>query len=50
MLITILVIILLIALLSGPNWGWSSGWGWGPSGLLWTIFLVILILYLLHIV
>ena len=44
-----IVIILLILLLVGalPRWGYSSGWGYGPSGLLGLILVVVLILLLM---
>jgi hypothetical protein len=41
-LVLILLIILLIAVL--PTWPYSAGWGYYPSGGLWTIVLVILVL------
>jgi hypothetical protein len=45
---TILVIILILLLLGViPNWGYSSGWGYGPSGIVGTILIVVLILLLL---
>ena len=45
----LILIILLILLLVGalPRWGYSSGWGYGPSGLLGLILLVVLILLLM---
>lgn len=45
---TILVVILILLLLGViPNWGYSSGWGYGPSGIVGTILIVVLILLLL---
>jgi hypothetical protein len=45
---TILLIILILALIGAiPNWGYSSGWGYGPSGLVGTVLIVVLILVLL---
>jgi uncharacterized membrane protein YkgB len=45
---TILLIILVLALIGAiPNWGYSSGWGYGPSGLIGTVLIVVLILVLL---
>jgi hypothetical protein len=45
---TILLIILILALIGAiPNWGYSSGWGYGPSGLIGTVLIVVLILVLL---
>lgn len=47
---TLLVVILIIILLGGvgvaPSWGWHS-WGWGPSGLLGVVLVVVLILAIL---
>ena len=48
MLGTILVIVLILLLIGAlPRWGYSSGWGYGPSGLLGLILVIILILWLL---
>lgn len=48
MLGTILVILLILLLIGAlPRWGYSSGWGYGPSGLLGLILVVVLILLLL---
>jgi len=45
---TILIIILIILLIGGlPNWGYSRGWGYFPSGILGVILVVIIILVLL---
>ncbi len=45
---TILLIILVLLLLGGlPNWGYSRGWGYGPSGLIGLVLIVILILVLM---
>ena len=40
---------ILILLLIGaiPSWPYSSGWGYGPSGILGVILVVVLILVLL---
>lgn len=47
MLGTILLIILVLALLGAlPNWGYSRGWGYGPSGGLGLILLILIILVL----
>jgi hypothetical protein len=40
----VLVILLLGAL---PTWPYSRGWGYYPSGLLGTILVIILVLFLL---
>lgn len=48
MLGTIILIILILALVGAlPTWGYSSGWGYGPSGLLGLVVVVLLILLLL---
>ena len=45
---TILLIILILILIGAiPNWGYSRGWGYGPSGIVGTILIVVLILLLL---
>jgi hypothetical protein len=47
MLGTVLVIILILLLIGAiPRWGYSSGWGYGPSGILGVILIVMLILAL----
>jgi hypothetical protein len=40
---------LLILVLIGaiPNWGYSRGWGYGPSGIVGVILVVVLVLALL---
>ena len=48
MLGTILVILLILLLIGAlPRWGYNSGWGYGPSGLLGLILIVIIILAVL---
>lgn len=44
-----LLIILLVLLLIGvvPTWGYSSGWGYGPSGTVGAILVILIILVLL---
>ena len=47
MLGTILLIILVLALLGAlPTWGYSSGWGYYPSGGLGLVLLIVVILLL----
>jgi hypothetical protein len=46
--IIILVILVLLLLGALPTWGHSRCWGYGPSGLLGTILVNVLILWLLH--
>lgn len=48
MLGTVLLIILILALLGSlPHWGYSSGWGYYPSGGLGLILLIVVILLLM---
>lgn len=45
---TILVIILILMLLGAfPTWGYSRNWGYGPSGFLGLIVIVLIILLLM---
>jgi hypothetical protein len=47
MLGTILVILLILMLVGAiPRWGHSSGWGYGPSGIVGILLIVVLILAL----
>jgi hypothetical protein len=48
MLGTILLIILILLLLGSiPKWGYSRSWGYGPSGLLGIIIVIIIVLWVL---
>jgi hypothetical protein len=50
-MITILLIVLVLMLIGAlPTWSHSSRWGYGPSGGLGTILVIVLILYLLHVI
>jgi len=41
---TILIIVLVLLLLGVlPTWGYSSGWGYGPSGILGLLLIVLVI-------
>jgi hypothetical protein len=45
---TILIILLILLLIGAvPRWGYSRGWGYGPSGILGLILIVVLILLLM---
>jgi hypothetical protein len=49
---SLLLVILLVLLVFGgvgayPAWGYSSGWGYGPSGLLGLILVVLVVMALL---
>jgi hypothetical protein len=46
-LTTILLIILILILIGAvPSWPYSRGWGYGPSGILGVIVIILLILML----
>ena len=45
MLGTILIILLILLLIGAlPRWGHSMSWGYGPSGLLGLILIIIVVL------
>jgi hypothetical protein len=45
---TILIIILILILLGAiPAWPYSTGWGYGPSGIVGVLLVVLLILVLM---
>ncbi len=45
---TILVIVLILVLIGAiPNWGYSRGWGYGPSGIVGVLLVVVVVLALL---
>jgi hypothetical protein len=43
----LLIILVLILLGVFPTWSYSNSWGYAPSGLVGTVFVVVLILVLL---
>jgi hypothetical protein len=46
-MVTILLILLILMLLGAvPTWPYSRGWGYGPSGVLGLILVIILVLAL----
>ncbi|TMJ19396.1 MAG: DUF3309 domain-containing protein [Alphaproteobacteria bacterium] len=48
MLGTILIILLILLLIGAlPSWGYSRGWGYGPSGILGLIAIVVIVLLLM---
>jgi hypothetical protein len=48
MLGTVLLIILILALLGAlPTWGYSSGWGYYPSGGVGLVLIIVVILLLM---
>jgi len=47
-LTTILILILILILIGAvPSWPYSRGWGYGPSGIVGVILLVVLVLILM---
>jgi Protein of unknown function (DUF3309) len=45
---TILLIILILVLIGAlPTWPYSSGWGYGPTGIVGVIVLILIILLLM---
>jgi hypothetical protein len=49
MLGTILIIVLLLMLLGAvPRWNHSANWGYGPSGLLGVVVVILLVLILME--
>jgi hypothetical protein len=49
MSVGLIVLIVLILMLVGtvPTWGYSNGWGYGPSGGVGLILVIVLVLLLL---
>jgi Protein of unknown function (DUF3309) len=48
MLSTVLIVILILLLVGAlPTWGYSSGWGYGPGGILGLVLVVVVILALI---
>lgn len=44
---TILIIILVLLLVGAlPHWGYSSGWGWGPSGIVGVLLVILVVMAL----
>lgn len=47
MLGTILIILLILILVGAiPRWGYSTGWGYGPSGIVGVLLIVVIVLAL----
>jgi hypothetical protein len=47
MLSTLLLVVLVLLLLGAiPSWPYSRGWGYGPSGILGVVLIVVLVLAL----
>lgn len=44
---TILIILLILLLVGAlPRWGYSSGWGYGPGGIVGVLLIVVIVLAL----
>lgn len=43
----LLIILILLVIGAVPRWGYSRGWGYGPSGILGLIVIIVVILLLL---
>ncbi len=42
---TLLLIILILLLIGAvPNWGYSRGWGYGPSGIPGVVLIIVIVL------
>jgi sterol desaturase/sphingolipid hydroxylase (fatty acid hydroxylase superfamily) len=48
----LLLLILLVVLLMGglPRWGYSQGWGYGPSGLVGLLLVVLVVMLFMDVV
>jgi hypothetical protein len=47
MLGTILIVVLILLLLGAvPTWPYSTGWGYGPSGVVSVLLIVVIVLLL----
>lgn len=45
---TILIIVLILILIGAlPTWGYSSGWGYGPGGIVGLILIIVIVLALM---
>ena len=45
---TVLLVLLILLLIGAlPSWGYSRGWGYGPSGLLGLVLIVVIVLLLM---
>lgn len=44
MITVLLIILLILAIGAMPHWGYSTGWGYGPSGLVGLLLVILLVL------
>jgi hypothetical protein len=45
--IVLLIILILLLIGAVPSWGYSRGWGYGPSGIVGVILIIVIILLLM---
>jgi hypothetical protein len=45
--IVLAVVVLLLLVGAVPTWGYSNGWGYGPSGILGVVLIVVVVLLLM---
>lgn len=43
----VLIIVILLLIGAVPTWPYSSGWGYGPSGVLGVVLIILIILLLM---
>lgn len=43
----LLIVLVLLILGAIPRWGYSRSWGWGPSGILGFLLVVLIVAWLL---
>jgi hypothetical protein len=42
---TLLILLILVALIGGlPNWNYSRDWGYGPSGVLGVVLILLILM------
>jgi hypothetical protein len=46
----LLIIVVLLLLGSAPVWPYSRSWGYGPTGGLGTVLIILLVLYFLKVI
>lgn len=46
----VIILVVLLIVLSVPNWGWSRDWGHGPWAVLAGVLVVLLLLRLLGVI
>jgi len=43
----VLIIVILLLIGAVPTWPYSSGWGYGPSGVLGVVLIILIILLIM---